>query len=79
MDIDLNLWKQPGIVIGRENAILKGDGFGGAVSLRGHYDFADKPHSVSVFVELGYKTAGFLEGFDLDASPIILFGFGYRN
>ncbi len=79
LDVDLNLWKQPGIEIGRENATLKGDGVGASLSLRGHYDFSDSSHPISIFVELGYKSAGFIEGFDLDASPIILFGFGYRN
>ena len=78
-DIDLNLWKQPGMEIGRENATLKGDGVGGSLSVRGNYDFADTKHPVSIFLELGYKSAGFIEGYDLDSSPIILFGFGYKN
>ncbi|MCP4706921.1 MAG: hypothetical protein GY865_20160 [candidate division Zixibacteria bacterium] len=79
LDVDLNIWKQPGMDIGREYATFKGYGVGASFSIRGHYDFDDTPHPVSIFLELGYKSAGFIEGYDLDASPIILFGFGYKN
>jgi hypothetical protein len=30
-------------------------------------------------MQLGYKTAGYIEGYDLDASPIFMIGLGYKN
>ncbi len=79
-DAKLDIWKQPEIEIGGEDSItLKGGGLGGAFSLRGHYDFTSSQYPVSAILELGYKSPGFLEGYALDSSPIIMLGIGIRN
>jgi len=79
LDAKLDIWKQPEIEIGGVDSIaLKGVGLGGAFSIRGYYDFTSSQYPVSAILELGYKTPGFLEGYALDSSPIIMFGIGTR-
>ncbi|TET45204.1 hypothetical protein E3J62_08130 [candidate division TA06 bacterium] len=79
LDMNLDVWSQPEIEIGGDPVTSKGGGFGGAFSLRGYYDFAGSQYPISAMVELGYKSPGFLEGYVLDASPIIMVGIGLRN
>jgi hypothetical protein len=80
LDAKLDVWKQPEIEIGGENSItLKGGTIGGAFSIRGHYDFTSSQYPISAILELGYKSPGFLEGYALDSSPIIMFGIGIHN
>lgn len=79
LDMNLDVWSQPEIEIGGNPVTSKGGGFGGAFSLRGYYDFASSQYPISAMVELGYKSPGFLEGYVLDASPIIMVGIGLRN
>ncbi len=80
LDTKFDIWKQPKIEIGGEDSItLKGGGLGGAFSLRGYYDLTSSQYPISAILELGYKTPGFLEGYTLDSSPIIMFGIGIRN
>ena len=79
LDAKLDIWKQPEIEIGGYPATLKGGGLGGAFSLRGYYDFTNSQFPISAILELGYKSAGFLEGYTLDSSPTIMFGIGIRN
>jgi hypothetical protein len=91
-DLNLDIWKQPELILGGSQLIWnangyssgnllgtpKGGGVGGAISARGYYDLTDSIHSLSVIAELGYKSVGFLEGYNLDASPIIMIGVGYQ-
>ena len=77
-DANLNIWKQPGLKFGNDNAELKGKGLGGAFSIRGYYDFQNTKLPVSAVLELGYKSVGFLEGYYLNSSPIFAFGFALR-
>jgi len=80
LDGKLDIWKQPEIEIGGENSItLKGGGLGGAFSLRGYYNFTSSQYPILAILELGYKSPGFLEGYALDSSPIIMLGIGIRN
>jgi hypothetical protein len=77
-DANVNIWKQPDMILGGTPGSAKGGGFGGAFSVRGYYDFSESNNSFSAAVELGYKSVGFLEGYSLNASPIIIIGLGYR-
>jgi hypothetical protein len=77
-DANVDIWKQPRLILGGNPGISKGGGFGGAVSARGYYHFTDSNNSLSVVIELGYKSVGFLEGYKLDASPIFMIGIGFR-
>ena len=77
-DVNLNIWKQPGLKFGNDKAEPEGKGIGGAFSIRGFYDFQNTQLPVSAILELGYKSIGFLEGYYLDSSPILLFGFALR-
>ncbi|MBC8377154.1 MAG: hypothetical protein H8E26_14010 [FCB group bacterium] len=73
MDVSINLWKQPALALGGswENT---GGGLGGSVSCRSYFKLPTESIPVKAVVELGYKSAGFLEGYALNAGPIILFG-----
>lgn len=79
LDMNLDVWSQPEIEIGGDPVTSKGGRLGGAFSFRGYYDFAGSQYPISAIVELGYKYPGFLEGYVLDASPIIMVGIGFRN
>ncbi|MBU0983453.1 MAG: hypothetical protein KKA42_06260 [candidate division Zixibacteria bacterium] len=79
LDIDCNAWKQPGVELTRNGSGVVGDGIGGAVAVTAHYDLSRVANPLTAAVQVGYKSAGFLEGHDLDASPIISIGFGYRH
>lgn len=78
-DINVNIWNQPGLKFGNDQAEIKGEGIGGALSIRGYYDFPDNKFPISAVVELGYKSVGFLEGYTLDSSPIFALGIAIRN
>jgi hypothetical protein len=78
LDMSLDAWTQPAIEIGGDSISVESGGLGGAVSLRGHYDLSDSPSPVSAIVELGYKSAGFVEGYAFDSSAILMFGIGVR-
>ena len=72
-DLKLDLWKQPPLRLGGEEQET-GGGLGGALSLRAYYRVPDVSFPLKVVMELGYKGAGFLEGYPLDRSPLLLFG-----
>lgn len=89
-DMNIDIWKQPELMIHGDQVIwnrsgttlvgppgrLEGGGFGGAISVRGRYRFTGSHSSLVATVELGYKSVGFLEGYSLDASPILMIGIG---
>ncbi|MFC2083680.1 hypothetical protein ACFLS9_01350 [Bacteroidota bacterium] len=74
LDTDLHIWNQPEINIGKNSPDVSGNQIGGAVSIRGYYDFRELEFPISLVLEMGYKTKGFLEGFNLDSAPILMFG-----
>ncbi len=78
-DMNGNLWNQPGIDFEKISSASTDDGFGGAFSLRGYYNFANTDLPISTVLELGYKTAGFMEGYQLDAVPILMVGLAWYN
>ena len=91
-DINLALWNQPQLMLtgdqitwDRSNSVLvgipgqlTGGGFGGALSARGYYRLTHSDYSLAATAELGYKTIGFLEGYQLEASPILLVGLAFQ-
>jgi hypothetical protein len=79
LDMNLDLWRQPEIEIGGESITSKGGGLGGAFSVRGRYDLTDSRHPISALIELGYKSPGFLEGYALDSSPILMVGMAFKE
>ena len=78
-DLHCNFWKQPGIKFVRIPSESKDSGFGAAFSVRGYFDFPNSDFPFLAVLELGYKSTGFLEGYDLDAAPILMVGFALRN
>lgn len=79
LDLDVNTWKQPKIEIGGSPAVPKGSAIGMAATVRGHFQVARADTPLWAFVEAGYKSAGFLDGYALDASPILMLGLGWRR
>jgi hypothetical protein len=77
-DARIDVWKQPEIELG-DPRVYKGGGFGGGFSLRGHYNFERSQIPIAAVLELGYKSPGFLEGYVLDASPILMLGVAIRH
>jgi hypothetical protein len=77
-DVRLDVWKQPEIELG-DPRIYKGGGLGGGFSVRSHYNFEGSQNLIAAVLELGFKSPGFLEGYALDSSPIIMFGIAIRN
>jgi hypothetical protein len=77
-DLDANAWKQPKIEIGGSPTVAKGGAMGVAAAVRTHYQVTRGETPLGAFVEAGYKTAGFLDGYALDASPILMVGLGWR-
>lgn len=77
-DVRLDFWKQPEIELG-DPRVYKGGGFGGGFSLRSYYHFTGPQDPIAAVVELGYKSPGFLEGYVLDSSPILMLGIAINN
>ncbi|NQT61696.1 MAG: hypothetical protein HQ556_01950 [Candidatus Marinimicrobia bacterium] len=73
IDLSMNIWNQPELMLGGAEEVV-GGGIGGAASFRTYYRLPDVSTPIKLVVELGYKSAGFLEGYALNAGPIILFG-----
>jgi len=59
-------------------AKVLGSGLGGAWSLRVYQDIHGLPVPLHATAEIGYKTAGFVEGYVMDASPLLLMGLAVR-
>lgn len=78
-DINANIWDQPGLRFGSDKADLQGKGIGGALSVKGYYDFEIPKLPLSAVIELGYKSIGFIEGYPLDAAPIFSIGIAIKD
>ncbi|MFH1851682.1 MAG: hypothetical protein ABIA75_04990 [Candidatus Neomarinimicrobiota bacterium] len=72
--LDINLWRQPELDLGTDTAPSLTGGNGGAVFLQGYFDLAEYDYPVDILFEFGYKSAGYLDGFALNAGPILLAG-----
>ena len=78
-DLNTNIWKQPELQFGLNPTESKGGGIGGAFSVRSYYDFRNSKIPLAAVMEFGYKTTGFLEGYKLDSSPILIIGLALGN
>ena len=74
-----NIWQQPDLAFGNNPAVEKGGGLGGAFSVRGYYHLKNTAVPLSAVIEMGYKSTGFLEGYAIDASPILAIGLAMRH
>lgn len=79
LNIYVNFWDQPAFHTGDAIGPALSEGFGAAVSLRGHYSIKNNPYSILLMAELGYKSAGFIQGYPLDSSAIIMLGVGIES
>jgi hypothetical protein len=77
-NVNLDVWKQPALRFTSIPGTSKGGGVGGAFSIRGYYDFNETDHPLAAVIELGYKSVGFLEGYQFDATPLFRIGMGIR-
>jgi hypothetical protein len=74
----LEAWKQPELVLAEYPVFTHSQQFGMGGSVRSYYHFPGMNLPAQAFVELGYKSKGFIEGYDLDASLIFSFGAGIK-
>jgi hypothetical protein len=73
MDLYLDAWKQPAMILG-DGFVSRGGDLGAAVSLRNYFSQAVGSRDLKAVLEFGYKTAGYLEGYSLDRVIILLAG-----
>jgi len=78
-DIHFNTWTQPSIEFDNEFSISQNNEMGFSFSLRNYLNINSEQFPISIIAELGYKTSGFIQGYTIDASPIIMVGFGFHN
>ncbi len=78
LDMNFHVWRQPALEMTGDVNTSENNDFGGAFSLRGYYDFTNSRNTVAAVVELGYKSSGFIDGYALDSSPIIILGLAFR-
>jgi hypothetical protein len=52
-------------------------GLGGAVQLGAHFKILRKENLANIYLQTGYKTAGFLEGERLRAGWLVRFGLSF--
>ena len=74
---ELNVWNQPGMELGGEELVQTEDGMGGAIQLGAHFKTSKKENSSAIYLQAGYKTAGFLEGERLRETWLIRFGLAF--
>jgi hypothetical protein len=72
-------WQQPDLLLSRDAVFSHNKKPGIAGSLRTYYNISRTRIPTQVFLEAGYKSKGFIEAYDLSASPIISFGVGIQN
>lgn len=58
----LDIWKQPSILLGGKEITVSRGGLGGAFLGIAHFKMPAKDSNIHLVVQIGYKTAGFLEG-----------------
>jgi len=78
-DLYGTVWKQPEIQFIRIPQKSRNGGLGAAFSARGYFNFPGSKYPLSAILELGYKSTGFLEGYDLDSTPIVRIGLALKK
>ncbi|HKK26855.1 MAG TPA: hypothetical protein VKB18_02115 [Gemmatimonadota bacterium] len=79
LDLRAAVWHQPALALGGTSARTVGGGLGGLVAATGRWRFGKETAALrpsSLVVELGYKTAGFLEGERLGRGLVLRAGLG---
>ena len=75
-DLNLNTWNQPKFEFNNEFSEISDNELGIAASIRLYYDIKGINLPVSIVTEIGYKSAGFIQGYSLDKSVVFMFGLG---
>ncbi len=78
LDAGAKLWLQPSLMSGFNPTRSIGSGLGGAWSVRVYQDIHGLPVSLNLVGELGYKTAGYVEGYPMKATPLLMMGMAVR-
>jgi len=79
LDLRAAVWHQPAFALGGTSERAVGGGLGGLLAATGRWRFGNETAALrpsSVVVEVGYKTAGFLEGERLDRGLVLRAGLG---
>lgn len=76
LDSRIDLWNQPELMLGKEEGYISQSGWGGSAVMTGHLKNI-KPLGIGMLLELGYKTAGFLEGEPLQKGIVFRIGLTY--
>jgi hypothetical protein len=79
LDAGVDLWTQPELERGGSTLKNIGGGLGMAVNFRGYIDIVREKMPLSLVVEAGYKTAGFLEGYPYDSGLFIIAGLALKK
>jgi hypothetical protein len=74
---DFNFWNQPSMKLGGDEFVDTRAGLGGAVQLGAHFKILRKENLANIYLQTGYKTAGFLEGERLRAGWLVRFGLSF--
>lgn len=75
----VDVWHQPGLLLGGSEVAVKGSGWGGAASGKAVYTLKRTEPSVGILLEGAYKTAGFLEGERLRSGVTTRFGLSFSE
>ncbi len=79
LDLTMDVWKQPGLELYKKNSFsTQKNQLGMAFSVRVRYAIPNLDIPLLLITEVGYKSSGFLQGFELDATPIFMFGIGIQ-
>ena len=79
VDGGVKLWKQPELTSGFATPKSLGGGVGGALSLRAYRAISEGAQPIRAVGEIGYKTAGFVEGYPMRAGAMVMFGLALRQ
>jgi len=76
LDSRIDFWNQPELMLGKEDGYISQSGWGVSAVVTGHLKNI-KPLGIGVLLELGYKTAGFLEGEPMQKGIVFRMGLTY--
>jgi hypothetical protein len=73
----LDIWDQPSLLLGGENIIQTQGGLGSAIRGTFYYKISNDSSLLHLTAEIGYKSAGYLEGERLDGGIILRVGISF--
>ncbi len=85
LNVNGNIWDQPGLAIGGDNITNTVGGIGGALTTTLAHPISKKfsGHKnlwrLNIVGQFGYKTPGYLQGESFDKSPILRIGLGFSE